>query len=612
MGKYESNRREPAEAGVRKQPTAQQIASRRKAIKNQRIAIIVGCSVLLVLITAIIIGILVGGKGQKDDGKILPNVYAAGINLGGMTRQEATNALHLVTDNTFSVKDMAINLPDDAFSISAIDSGALLDVDAVVNAALNYGRTGSQRDYEKAYESAKNTTHTIALLPYLELDMDYIQSTIRTYCQTYGSSLTQPSAKLEGTRPAYDPEYPDLYAEHQTLVITMGTPEYALDATKICNKVLDAYSLNQFSVTYEAPTLTEPNKPDVDDLFRKFCIAPADALLDDVTFEVTPEVYGYGFDHDSLQRRLEVAEYGEEIRVQLDFILPDVTAKSLTASLFKDILAEYTLTSPNASTELAVNLDLSAMAINGMVIKAGEEFSFNNIMGRPTAQKGYLDVTELRGGKFTQVLGGGVSQTASVLYYCALVADLDILERHNNEYAVDYAPLGQDAFVDWGARDLRLRNNTGAPIRIIASASGGEVTIRLLGENTRSYEVDVHSEVMGETLPETVTQLITPDNVYGYTDGQVLQSGISGYEVQTSIDKIDVRTGQVLSSTLVDYSTYKKQDEVVIKIYTGEEPTEPSDPEDPTEPSAPTDITDPTEDTEAPTEVGGFPFPFFP
>ena len=66
MGKYETNRKEPA--AHPKELTARQIASRKKAIKKQRIAIIAGCSVLAVLLIALIIGILAGGKNRNDDG----------------------------------------------------------------------------------------------------------------------------------------------------------------------------------------------------------------------------------------------------------------------------------------------------------------------------------------------------------------------------------------------------------------------------------------------------------------------------------------------------------------------------------------------------------------
>ena len=622
MGKYEADRRgssrEQAEvdkayhkmtdSATRKHPTAQQIASRRKAMKKQKITIIVCCSILAVLLIALICGLILSSCQPEDDGKILPHVYAAGIDLGGMTRDEAANALHLVTDKTFTQKDMVIGLPDGQLTLSPAQTQARLDVEAVVEAAYSYGRGGSAQDLETARKNAANTSHTIALLPYLTLDLDYIQSSIQTFCDTFGSQLSQPTAQLEGYRPAYDPEHPDLAVEHQTLVIVMGTPDYAISASKVYDQVLDAYSLNQFVVTYDAPTLTEPTVPSAQELFQKFCVSPEDATIDSVTFEVTPEVYGYGFDVESLQRQLDTAEYGQTIQVQLGFIMPDITAKDLTSTLFRDTLAIHTLANPSGnSTERDVNLDLSAMAIDGIVIKAGEEFSFNNAMGRPTAQKGYLHVTEMRDGKLTDVLGGGVSQTASALYYCALLADLDILERHSNEYAVEYTRLGLDAFVDWGIRDLRLRNNTGAPIRIIASANGSEVTVELLGEDDKQYTVQINAEVVGETAPETIVQVVSKDNIYDYTDGQILQEGVTGYEVQTSIDKIEEHSGRLISSTLVDTSTYKKQDQIIVQIEDNAPPT------DPTEESVPDDPSEPTEETQTdPTETTSFFDIFFP
>lgn len=612
MGKYEADRskaardkaevdkayRQMTDSPTRKQPSPQQIASRRRALKKQKIALITGGSILLVLLIGVIIGMIVYSNRPGDDGKILPNVYAAGIDLGGMSREEAASALHLATDKTFSQKDMVITLPDSSLTLSPSDTHAALDVDAVVEAAYSYGRTGTESEFEKAKKNAANTTYTIALLPYLQLDLDYIQTTIRSFCDSYGSALTQPTAHLEGDRPAYDPEYPDLRVTHQTLIITMGTPDYALDAGKVYDRVLDAYSLNEMTVTYEAPTLTEPTVPDATALFDGFCIAPQDATMDDVTYEVTPEVYGYGFDIDSLQKKIDAAEYGQTIEIQLGFIMPNVTSKELTEDLFVDTLSSYTTSASGSSSDRNTNLELSAQAINGIVIKAGEEFSFNNTVGNPTAQKGYKPVTELRNGKETTVLGGGISQTASALYYCALMADLDILERHSNEYAVGYTQLGLDAFVDWGARDLRIRNNTGAPIRIIAYANGSDVSVQLLGEEDKGYTVQINAEIVGEELPETIVQVVAKNNVYNYTDGQIMQTGITGYEVQTSVDKFDDRTGQLISSTLVDTSTYAKRDQIVISIESEPEETDPTDPtapSDPTDPIAPADPSEPTD-----------------
>lgn len=620
MGKYEADRKDTArersevdkvyQAG-QPQRTAQQIASRKKAIKNQRIVIIAACSVVLVLLIALIVGLIIRAAQPGDDGRILPNVYAGGIDLGGMTREEAVNALHLATDSTLSKKDMVVTLSNRSLALSPADTKAALDVQAVVDAAYQYGRTGSEEDYIQAKKAASSTSHTIALLPYMELELDWIRSATESFCSSYGSTLTQPSVTLEGTRPAYDPEYPELFVTHQTLTVTMGTPDYALSASKLYDLVLDAYSLNQLSVEYEAPTLTEPNAPDAAKLFEQYCVAPADAIIDPITYEVTPEVYGYGFDIAQIQKKLDAAKYGQTVSVELDFIMPQVTAKDLTENLFVDLLASYTCDNPSGSSEWLANMALCAEAINGVVIEAGADFSFNTTLGRPTTQKGYRQAAEYSNGKLTQVIGGGISQTASALYYCALMADLDILERAGNPYAVDYIGLGLDAYIDWGAQDLRLRNSTEAPIRITAEVEGSAVTIRLFGEDTRSYVAQIHTEVVGETLPDTINRVVDRNNVYGFTEGQIVQPGIIGYEVQTSMDKFDKQTGELVSSTLIDSSTYGKQDQIVIGIESDyvppSEPTDPTDstdsstPSDPADPTVPSDSTDST-DSSAPTD----------
>ena len=617
MGKYENDHkmtaRENAEVDKAfrqvapsspKRPTARQIAARKKAQQNRMIAIISLCALILVLLIGLIIGFIVSSKKPADDGKILNNVCAGGVNLGGMTVEDAKNALHLATDNTFTVKDMVIKLPDGSFTISPEGSGARLNVDAVVQAAYNYGRTGTEAEQLKAQQNAATTIHTIALLPYLDLDLRYIQNAVEEFCVSYSSVMTQPSVLLRGERPAFDPEYPDLPVTHQTLVITMGTPDYALDPGDLYDHVLDAYSLNELTVTYQAPALTEPQRPDAEALFNEYCLAPEDAFIDDVTFEVTPEVYGYGFDITAVQKRIDNAAYGQTIEIPMGFLMPDITAKMLTEDLFLDVLASFICTNPSGNTDgRNTNLQLSCEAINGLVLKAGEEFSFNQIVGRPTAEKGYKKAPGYRSGVETDLLGAGISQTASALYYCALMSDLEILERHSHGYAENYIGLGLDASIDWGSQNLRFRNNTSAPIRITATAEGGTVTIHIFGIDEKDYDISLRTETIAQHDPVTVFQDMDKNNVMGYKDGHVLVTGITGYDVEVYMDKLHKQTGTLVSSTLVNSSKYSKRDQKVVRIEPEtpvvpdptlpSDPSEPTDPIDPSIPSTPISPTDP-------------------
>lgn len=593
-------------AKKKKPLTKQQIA------RNRKILIISICAAVLLILIGVIVLMIATMDTDEDDGRILSNVYAGGVNLGGMTVDEAKSALHLATDSTFARKDMVIRLPDDSIVLSPSDTGAKLDVDAVVDAAYSYGRTGSESDFAQAKKDAAATSHTIALLPYLNLDLPYIQGVIEDFCDSYSSVMTQPTAKLEGERPEFDPKNPDRSVEHQLLVITMGTPDYVLDVEDLYDRVLDAYSLNELSVSYEAPALTEPDLPDAQALFNEFCTEAQDAVIDEVTFEVTPEVYGYGFDIDEVSQLIAQAEYGDVIEIELDFLLPHVTQDDLSGELFLDTLASYiSINSASNSTSRNTNLKLSCEALDGYVIKDGEEFSFNELLGRLTAEKGYKKAPAIVNGEEVSTLGGGVSQTASALYYCALQADLEILERHNHTYAVSFVPLGFDANVEWGSKDLRFRNNTGNPLRICASASDGTVSIELVGTDSRSYTVELQSQIVAELTPETIYQTMAKDNILGYKDGDVLVEPITGYVIDTYMNRLDKTTGALLTTKSIDTAHYSKRDQQVVAIEPDTTiipdptvpvtPTDPTAPVDPTDPSVPADP-DPTDPVEQPTE----------
>ena len=571
-----------------KKPSARQIAERKKAARNRKIVIISVCSVILVILIGLIIGMIVYANRDTDDGKILDNVCAGGVNLGGMTMEEAKNALHLATDNTFTQKDLVIKLPDTVISLSPADTGAKLNVDAVVQAAYNYGRTGTDAENKKAQQSASTTIHTIALLPYLDLDLPYIQSTLEDFCSTHSSTMTQPTILLKGDRPAFDPEYPDLPATHQTMIITLGTPDYKLDADDLYDCVLDAYSLNELEVTYQAPTQTEPDALSAQELFDEYCQAAEDAKLDDVTFEVTPEVYGYGFDVEALQKLIDDAEYGQTIEITLGFIQPDITAKDLTENLFQDLLATYTCTLSGATDGWINNLKLACEAITGTVLQEDEEFSFNQLLGRLTATKGYQKAPGYRSGVETEILGAGVEQVASALYYCVLMSDLEVLERHNNGYVVEYTELGLDACISWGSQDLRFKNNTSAPIRIAAIADGESVTVKIFGTDSRIYDIEIKTEILNRYDPEIIYQVMDKDNVMGYENGKVLVSGITGYDIEVYKVMLHKQTGDQVSKDLVDTSNYNKRDQKEVQIESDPvgDPTDPSDPvEDPSEDS---------------------------
>ena len=147
---------------------------------------------------------------------------------------------------------MVVTLGDTTLQLSPSDTGAKLDIKAAVNAAYAYGRTGTKSERQEAYQASLRSNHIIGLLPYLHLKQDYIKGVLEDYAGTAGSLLTQTTYALEGDVPdlATD-KFDEEHAPQLTLVITMGTPGVNFNVDDVFNQILDAYSMNVFTVKAE-------------------------------------------------------------------------------------------------------------------------------------------------------------------------------------------------------------------------------------------------------------------------------------------------------------------------------------------------------------------------
>ena len=561
-------------------------------VSENRKPVLVGvCALALILVVGIIAAVLLGGSADPYDGKILNNVTVAGVHVGGMTREEAENAVKNAVGSSFSDTDMVVKMPEETIRLTPADTGANLDITAAVKAAYEYGRTGTDAERQAAYQASQTGNHTVGLLPFLNLDQQFVRQALETYGQTHGSTLTQSAYEMDGVMPELAQEKFDEKAPCQTLVITIGTPGMGIDIERVFTDVLDAYSLCVFLVEVpEAPADSEPAPLDMDAIYQEFYVEPVDSTLDMQNFKTIPGSYGYDFDLEAAKLLVEEAEFGSTIGIPMRYITPNILEDDV---LFRDVLGSCETKHTNNENR-NTNLKLACKALNGMILQPGEEFSYNNALGKRTAEKGYKLAQAINGGEMVDTIGGGICQGSSTLYYCTLLADLEIVSRTNHSFPSSYIDYGMDATVSWGSPDFKFKNNTAYPIKIEAEVSGGYVKIKILGTDERDYYVRMEYEITGMESPKTVYE--EHEAADGYKDGQVLKKGVKGVYVKTYKCKYDKATDKLISREFEDRSTYKKVDEVVVKLIG--QPTEP-----PTEPSVPTDPTaPPTESTAPPTE----------
>ncbi|MFQ3662569.1 MAG: VanW family protein [Chloroflexaceae bacterium] len=137
-----------------------------------------------------------------------------------------------------------------------------------------------------------------------------------------------------------------------------------------------------------------------------------------------------------------------------------------------------------AGSTSGANIELAATRLNGAILAPGAEFSFLRALGGISTATGFRPGPGIVGGQVVEtMIGGGVCVVATLLYRAAWEAGLPITERRgHSRWLLAFADRpGLDAAVADPGLDLRIRNDTGAPIYLVVTARGGHATLSLWG-----------------------------------------------------------------------------------------------------------------------------------
>lgn len=132
------------------------------------------------------------------------------------------------------------------------------------------------------------------------------------------------------------------------------------------------------------------------------------------------------------------------------------------------------------------NILLASNRINRHVLEPNQIFSFFRVVGNPNQD--FKKSRTLINGKLAEENGGGMCQVSGIVYQMSLIAGLEILERHNHSVDIytnetRFAPLGCDATIVYGYKDLRIKNNHPFSIRFEIVIRENFIHINLLSEN---------------------------------------------------------------------------------------------------------------------------------
>jgi vancomycin resistance protein YoaR len=459
---------------------------------------------ILVISGAILLGliltIIVGGFQLLYTNRIFPNIYANGINLSGMTPEQAVAALYAAftyDDQTvFTFRDSAD--PSRFWQASAADLGVSLDAETTVAQAFAVGHGGgffdNLVDQALAWLNGENFSAAIrydqnAAAAFLAGIAEAI------YRAPADATLTINGADIQAA-PGASGRSLDLTTTLNRLdnaIITMQpggelalaineTPPVSLDAQYAADRARVALSapvilvaddgrggalgpwtvsLDQITALLDVETITEADgsqryevavdtsvyRPALEALAPGLIVPAANGRFhfDPTTRQLVntqAAVDGRRLNVDETLLRLQNAVFdpvNRTVPLAFDYEPAQYHNAVTAAELGISELVSEGISYYTGSTEARrTNISQAVSRFDGLIIAPGEEFSFNQYVGDISPEEGFVEGFVIMGDQTVRGVGGGVCQVSTTVFRAAFYAGFPITERFAHGYRVGY------------------------------------------------------------------------------------------------------------------------------------------------------------------------------
>ena len=497
---------------------------------------------------------------NKLNTKVYRNVFIFGMDMSKMTEEEVSKSINdylsNINEKINTVKIDVYQNEDNIYSINPQDIEFKIDVAETVKKVMNYGRESNI--FVNNLNIFKALFKDVNITPSFTYNNDKLSELVKNIELTLKDRFVDDKYSVD--------------EKTGTLVITRGKTGNTLDNNTEMEKIVELlnniYTAGNFDESYSLKLdiiSRKPNELDLQKVYQEVKRDAKDAYIDksQSPVKLVEEVVGYDFSVEDLKKELDKEENkqdGKVINFKLTIIEPKVKLKDITYTLYNDKLAGYTTYFDPSQWARANNLEIALRYLNEKVVMPGETFSYNDTIGDTTAAKGYKPAATFKGGTVVDEMGGGICQTTSTLYNVALMANLEIVERHQHGLPVGYVPPSRDATVYSPTLDFKFKNNRNYPIKIVTSySSSGSLNISIYGTKEETeYEVVLSHKYLG-TIPFTTKYIY--DNTLPEGTTQIVSAGVNGYTSEGYITK--KLNGVVVSSELLSKDTYKAQQQIV-------------------------------------------------
>ncbi len=324
------------------------------------------------------------------------------------------------------------------------------------------------------------------------------------------------------------------------------------------------------------------NESGIDDtlnsLSEQIDIPVQDALFHFANNKVTsfkPSKDGRALNMDEARERIKEAFYTAArtdqqrliILLPVDTVHPSIATNNSNSFGIKELIGEGYSEFEGSIPGRIHNVALAASRVNGILIKPGATFSFDDAVGDITAATGYESAYIIKDGHTVLGDGGGVCQVSTTLFRAALNAGLPIVERHAHDYRVHYYeeggfPAGLDATVYSPSVDLKFKNDTPNYILIQAKTDTENLTL--------TFDLYGTSDGRKSIISNTKLWDVAPPPPDLYQDdptipkGTIKQVDFSAWGAKASFDYNVTRGTTILENTTF-YSNFQPWQAVYLR-----------------------------------------------
>jgi vancomycin resistance protein YoaR len=200
--------------------------------------------------------------------------------------------------------------------------------------------------------------------------------------------------------------------------------------------------------------------------------------------EFVSSEYGRKLDIETSQKIIIDAIFTKKTTVTLpvNIIEPNITLEKINKLGITTLIGQGKSDFKGSPSSRIHNIKIGLAKYNGIIIKPGEIFSFNDLLGEVNEKNGYQSELIIKNGKLVYEYGGGLCQISTTLFRAAIMAGLPILERKPHSFPVRYYnPQGFDATIYPGVVDLKFKNDTPGHLLIQSKIEGTKLIFEIYG-----------------------------------------------------------------------------------------------------------------------------------